>query len=106
MGTIIPCVRKSDGVVGFYNSISNTFHTNAGSGAFTEGDTIMRQQDILYGSSAVLIENTFTMDGYTFTGWNTKSDGTGISLSDKDYVNQLVSMDDDYITLYAQWRKN
>jgi len=40
--------------------------------------------------------NMFTWDGHTFTGWNTKADGTG----DAYAVN--ASLTDD-ITLFAQW---
>lgn len=34
---LIPCYRKSDGVIGMYDLISNLFYTNAGSGSFTKG---------------------------------------------------------------------
>lgn len=34
---LIPCYRKSDGVIGMYDLISKTFFTNAGSGSFTKG---------------------------------------------------------------------
>ena len=46
--------------------------------------------------------------GYTFTGWNTKADGTGIGYQPgdnftltKDYVTQ--NGDGNTVTLYAQW---
>ena len=38
---LIPCYRKSDNVVGMYDSISNTFFTNAGEGAFIKGDDVI-----------------------------------------------------------------
>ncbi len=38
-------------------------------------------------------------DGYTFTGWNTKADGTGTSYSANDALTMDQSM-----TLYAQWQ--
>ena len=62
--------------------------------------------------------NTFTRDGYEFTGWNTKADGTGTAYPDhvtlgnpnstnganETYV--LPSCDaGDVTTLYAQWEK-
>ena len=34
---MIPCYRKSDGVIGMYDVVSKTFFTNAGSGSFTKG---------------------------------------------------------------------
>lgn len=36
----IPCYRKSDGVIGFYDTITNTFFTNAGTGTFTKGASV------------------------------------------------------------------
>lgn len=45
-----------------------------------------------------LPKNTFTREGYTFTGWNTAADGTGRSYADEE----PVSFDAD-TTLYAQW---
>lgn len=45
-------------------------------------------------------KNTFTREGYTFVGWNTKADGTGDSYS--DHQELLV---ENNITLYAQWEK-
>lgn len=36
----IPCKRKSDGVVGLYDTYNNVFHTNQGTGEFTAGNPI------------------------------------------------------------------
>lgn len=33
----IPCYRKSDGEIGMYDTVLQTFHTNSGDGAFTKG---------------------------------------------------------------------
>lgn len=34
---LVPCYRKSDGVIGMYDTVTETFFTNAGTGAFTKG---------------------------------------------------------------------
>ena len=34
---LIPCYRKSDGVIGMYDMVSQTFYTNVGTGTFTKG---------------------------------------------------------------------
>ena len=34
---LVPCYRKSDGVIGMYDRARNTFLTNVGSGTFTKG---------------------------------------------------------------------
>ena len=33
----VPCYRKSDGIVGMYDTVSKTFFTNTGTDAFTKG---------------------------------------------------------------------
>ena len=39
-GEFIPCYRKSDNVIGFYDLVSETFKTNAGSGTFIKGNDV------------------------------------------------------------------
>ena len=36
----IPCYRKSDSEIGMYDTVSKTFYTNAGTGAFLKGDDV------------------------------------------------------------------
>lgn len=36
----IPCYRKSDGEIGMYDLVSNSFFTNAGSGTFEKGNDV------------------------------------------------------------------
>lgn len=36
----VPCYRKSDGEIGMYDLVSNSFFTNAGSGTFEKGDDV------------------------------------------------------------------
>ncbi len=45
--------------------------------------------------------NTFTRSGYTFTGWNTAVDGSGVSNCDTCWT--YINNDE---TLYAQWTSN
>ncbi|MBR5312208.1 MAG: hypothetical protein IKU40_04925 [Clostridia bacterium] len=33
----VPCYRKSDGVIGLYDTVGSTFYTNKGTGSFTKG---------------------------------------------------------------------
>lgn len=39
---LIPCVRKSDNIIGLYDMINGTFYTNIGSGAFSKGSNITK----------------------------------------------------------------
>ena len=75
-----------------YNSI--TFDANNGSGT-------MKGIKIIKDRTSRLKYNLFEKTGYTFSGWNTKADGTGTSYTD----GQKVSLTED-ITLYAQWEEN
>ena len=46
------------------------------------------------------VSRSFSRDGYSFAGWNTKPDGSGVSYRDGDGV----PVEDKVVTLYAQWR--
>ena len=69
-----------------------TFDANNGSGKTST-------QEVTVDVATPLEANEFTYEGYTFTGWNTKTDGTGESYADK----AEVTLTED-ITLYAQWK--
>ena len=77
------------------NSYNVTFDSNTGSGTMTA-------QAITYDSSAALTTNTLTKTGYTFSGWNTESDGSGTAYNDGASFTMSVEGD----TLYAQWQIN
>ena len=36
----IPCYRRSDNVIGFYDLVNDVFYTNAGSGTFSKGPNV------------------------------------------------------------------
>jgi uncharacterized repeat protein (TIGR02543 family) len=57
-----------------------------------------------YGISTALTANGFSRTGYTFTGWNEASDGTGTSYTGGQSVTNLTAANGDTVTLYAQWR--
>ncbi len=69
-----------------------SFYKNDGSGE-------SRSQTIAYGQSGKLETNSFTREGYSFTGWNTKADGSGISYGDGATVTPGGDLE-----LYAQWK--
>ena len=53
-----------------------------------------------YDDGLALPECTFSCDGYTFTGWNTKAGGFGKSYTNKSTESMAI---DGTVTLYAQW---
>ena len=64
----------------------------------------MDNSDHKVDSPKELSENLFTLNGWTFTGWNTKADGSGTSYTDQELVNNLSYQANAEVTLYAQWR--
>lgn len=71
------------------------FNSNGGSGNMNDM-TVQRD------TNTNLTTNTFAKTNCHFTGWNTKADGSGISYSDKQTINNITNADET-ITLYAQW---
>ncbi len=73
---------------------SVVFHANGGKGS-------MKMQIMNMGNeeSLKLSPNTFTRDGYVFTGWNTEATGKGRVFKDR----QIISSHEN-LSLYAQWK--
>ncbi len=86
-----------------YSFTANTyvvkFNYNGGSGS-------MSDQEFTYDQAQNLSKNTFKRSGYTFTGWNTKQNGSGTSYSDEAYVQNLTTVSNGEVILYAQWTAN
>jgi hypothetical protein len=60
----------------------------------------MNPQYAYTGSTVALEPNLYKKDGYTFAGWNTKANGTGISYADRG-IFKIESTD---VILHAQWK--
>jgi len=67
------------------------FNSNGGTGT-------MADQTFTEDEAQALTRNTFTYEGYTFTGWNTVQGGSGTSYTDGQTITVTADM-----TLYAQW---
>ena len=76
------------------NTYSLDFNLNGGVG------NPPANQSVNYGEKADVVAEP-VRDGYTFKGWNTIIDGTGISWDFN--LNTMPAKD---ITLYAQWDEN
>jgi len=90
-GTTIPYL---DGVWGGAANITVDFDANGGEGT-------MPTWTGKPNTSFDLPKNTFTREGYTFTGWNTAADGTGAAYADKAPVKFSENT-----ALYAQWTQD
>lgn len=80
-------------------SYTITFDSNGGEGT-------MSDMNVDFDESVALSSNSFTKVGYTFTGWNTETDGSGTSYTNGQLIKSLSSEDDSTIKLYAQWSAN
>ena len=69
-----------------------TYDANGGCGAIPTGS-------VAHGGNYTIAGNMFTQSGYSFTGWNTKPNGSGT----KYLAEATISKIQEDITLYAQW---
>jgi uncharacterized repeat protein (TIGR02543 family) len=72
----------------------------------TDATGFMADEDMTYDAEKALSANAFSRAGYTFSGWNTASDGSGTPYADKASVENLSSTDGATVTLFAQWAEN
>ena len=70
----------------------------------SDGGTAIEGMTLIAGDTITLPANTYTKEGYNFTGWNTAADGTGEAYADEAEFTASTSETQD-ITLYAQWEK-
>lgn len=52
-----------------------------------------------------IAKNSFTKEGYHFTGWNTKADGSGTDITEEQEIQNL-GVNEETVILYAQWKAN
>ena len=81
------------------NSYTIKFYANNGTDA-----TINQQFN--YNESKALTANGFSKTGYTFNGWNTTSNSSGISYGNGQSVSNLTTENGAIIDLYARWTAN
>ncbi len=75
------------------------FDANGGIGSMTD------KRFIISDLPRPLTQNAFTKANYEFRGWNTRADGTGTHYDDMEAVSDLSLIDEDTVTLYAEWWK-
>lgn len=109
--TAIGVIRKSTATEGgaFNTQLYNSVGSQAGAGqssiiyngnGATEGSMGMQVGDP--DTNTTIQANKYKRQGYKFTGWNTKPDGTGTAYTE----GQTVTMpkEGQSLTLYAQWK--
>ncbi|MGN0379537.1 MAG: InlB B-repeat-containing protein [Butyrivibrio sp.] len=78
---------------------SNTYTVIYNGNGSTGGST--GNTNHIYDVAGNLAANGYSKTGYNFTGWNTKSDGTGTTYSNSQSVKNLAT--GGQVTLYAMW---
>ena len=82
---------------------SNNYDVNA-SGVVTG---VVSDTTYFYDAESSLNSATYTLVGWTQTGWNTKEDGSGTSFAiGQEGTFNLTSKDGEVVTLYAVWQQN
>ncbi len=79
------------------NKYTLKFSSNRGKGTMTA------KENLKYDKEYTLPANAFTREGYVFTGWNTKPDGSGTAYDDRAKIKNLSAKSGGKATLYAQW---
>ena len=71
-------------------------------------DATGKMKDSVISAGKGLTANAYKRTGYTFVGWNTKADGTGVSYSNKEifYLKNTLRVYGTNVRLYAQWELN
>ena len=59
-----------------------------------------------YDVSKALTTNGYSLEGWTFNGWNTVADGSGASYTNGQSVSNLASANGATVELFAQWTEN
>lgn len=84
----------------YTHKVTITFNANTGVDSATKTQVIGSYTSTAFGGT--LDANTFTLDGWTFRGWNTERNGSGTAYTNEQEVT-FTSASGDALTLYAQW---
>ena len=86
--------------------VANLIHCDLGhicySGNGDDGTGVMENQEAESNNSVTLMASNFSRDGYGFAGWNTESDGSGISYGPSQAIT-TGDLSTEGLQLYAKW---
>ena len=100
--------NKNDTMTAQWSPITYTvsFNGNKPSAASNSVSGSMSAMTCTYDQAKSLTGNGYSLTGWSFNGWNTKANGSGVSYPDYASVKNLSSTQGANITLYAQWKPN
>ena len=84
----------------YTHKVTITFNANTDVNSATKTQVIGSYTSTAFGGK--LDANTFTLDGWTFRGWNTERNGSGTAYTNEQEVT-FTSASGNTLTLYAQW---
>lgn len=84
----------------YTHKVTITFNANTGANSATKTQVIGSYTSTAFGGK--LDANTFTLDGWTFRGWNKAQNGSGTAYTNEQEVT-FTSASGVTLTLYAQW---
>lgn len=87
------------------NQYSVVYNKNKPANASSNVGGTMNDTVVNYDQTFNLAQNAYTLTGWEFTGWNTKSDGTGTSYTNGQQVSNLTTVNNGKYNLYAQWKQ-
>ena len=82
-----------------------TYYIEFDGNAGTAARNIPDKMEVQYGEEVVLPEQKPERTGFTFMGWNTRTDGQGTTYQPEDTVKNLTTVNNFTVKLYAQWKQ-
>ena len=82
-----------------------TYYIEFDGNAGTAARNIPDKMEVQYGDEVVLPEQKPERTGFTFMGWNTRTDGQGAEYQPQDTVKNLTTVNHATVKLYAQWKQ-
>ena len=82
-----------------------TYYIEFDGNAGTAARNIPDKMEVQYGEKVVLPEQKPERTGFTFMGWNTRTDGQGTEYQPQDTVKNLTTVNHATVKLYARWKQ-
>ena len=82
-----------------------TYYIEFDGNAGTAARNIPDKMEVQYGEEVVLPEQKPERTGFTFMGWNTRTDGQGTEYQPQDTVKNLTTVNHTTVKLYARWKQ-
>ena len=82
-----------------------TYYIEFDGNAGTAARNVPGRMEAQYGEEITLPKQQPERTGFTFTGWNTRTDGQGTTYQPQDTVKNLTTVNNFTVKLYAQWKQ-